>query len=163
MVVISVTIKAEEISCTLHDLVDKVNMLPLYCFMHAQGGYWYVVASYHVWQSHVEIEEIFCLVFRSHHCVWIAVPLNIWGQGHTCFVDVGISSKSTKCIWALPLMEVQWYAASNTAMLLNIRRNKLRFHHGTATCIDVQSQEWEIGLFPKNHLTHACMTTLNVY
>ena len=48
MVFKSVTIKAEEISCTLRDLVDRVNMLPLYCFMHAQGGYQYVVASYHM-------------------------------------------------------------------------------------------------------------------
>ena len=53
------------------------------------------------------------------HIVAFEVPYHwtsIKGGAHTCFIDVRISNKSTKHVWAPPLTEVQWYSALNAAI-----------------------------------------------
>ena len=62
--------------------------------------------------------RLFCHVFRSHRCLRSAVSLNtsVKGEAHLCFLDSWAIHASTKHVWALPLMEVQRYGASNTVM-----------------------------------------------
>ena len=47
---------------------------------------------------------------------WIYCWTSIKGRAHTCFLDAWISNKSTKCIWAPLLAEVQRYDTSKAAM-----------------------------------------------
>ena len=69
-----------------------------------------------MWQSRVEIEG-YSVTYFNHIAVF-EVPCrwtSIKGGAHTCFVEVWISNKSMKCIWAPALTEVQRYGASKAA------------------------------------------------
>ena len=70
-----------------------------------------------MWQSRVEIEGYSIAYFDRIATFetpyrWTSVK----GGGHMRFVDLLDIHASTKHVWALPLMEVQWYGASNVAM-----------------------------------------------
>ena len=70
-----------------------------------------------MWLSRVEIKDYSVEYFN---CIaMFEVPYH-WtffkGEAHTCIIDVWISNKSAKRIWALVLKEVQRYGASNVAM-----------------------------------------------
>ena len=70
-----------------------------------------------MWQSHVEIEGYSVVyfdriaAFEVPYC-WTSIK----GGAHMRFVDLLDIHASTKRIWALPLVEVQWYGASKAAM-----------------------------------------------
>ena len=58
-------------------------------------------------------------IFWLHCCLRSAVLLNfVKGGAHMYFIDSLDIHASTNCVWASPLMEVQRYGASNTAMRL---------------------------------------------
>ena len=84
-----------------------------------------------MWQYCVEIEG-YSVVYFDRIAMFEAPYrwTSVKDGGHMCFVDAWISNKSTKCIWAPPLTEVQRYGTLNTA---NMRQNNLPFLHGTAT------------------------------
>ena len=73
----------------------------------------------HMWQSRVEIEGYSItyldrIAVLEALCRWTSVK----GGAHMCFVDLLDIHAYTKRVWALPLMEVQWYGASNTVVWL---------------------------------------------
>ena len=71
------------------------------------------------WQSHVEIEG-HSVAYFDHIAVFEVSYRWVKGGAHTCFIDARISNASTKCVWALPLMEVQRYGASKAADAIEI-------------------------------------------
>ena len=86
----------------------------------------------HVWQSCVEIEGYSIPYFDRiaafevlYH--WTSVK----GEARMRFIDLLDIHASMKHVWALLLMEVQRYSASNTAMWL--QRNNLWFLRRTVT------------------------------
>ena len=71
----------------------------------------------HMWQSHVEIGGYSVAYFdriaafeAPHH--WTSVK----GRAHMHLVYSLEIDASTKHVWALAFLEVQWYGTSNTAM-----------------------------------------------
>ena len=75
----------------------------------------------------VEYVAVSCTNQRLFRCVSIAsLPskrhiaeiLEVESGAHMCFVDSFGIYASMKYVWAPPLMEVQWYGASNTVMQL---------------------------------------------
>ena len=74
--------------------------------------------------------------FKVPYC-WTSVK----GGAHTRFVDALHVHISTKHVWVLPLMKVQWYTTSNVAMRSNIWQNKLRILH-----------------YPRVHFFHSSIT-----
>ena len=87
-----------------------------------------------MWQSCVEIED-YSAVYFDRIAVFEALYrwTSVEGGAHTCFVDVWISNKSTKRVWAPPLMEVQRYGALNAAMQSKYATEQSLILHGTAT------------------------------
>ena len=89
-----------------------------------------VCIPFQLWQSQAEIENYsvayFDCIAAPYH--WTSVKCG----AHTCFVDAWISNKSTKYIWAPPLMEVQRYGASKVVMW-GTQQNELWFLHRIAT------------------------------
>ena len=70
-----------------------------------------------MWQSHVEIEGYSVVYFD--YIAAFEVPYrwtSIKGGAHMRFVDSLDIHASTKRVWALPLVEVQWYDASKAPM-----------------------------------------------
>ena len=71
----------------------------------------------HMWQSRVKIEGYSVAyfdriaAFKVPYC-WTSIK----GRAHMRFLDLLDIHASTKHVWAPPLMEVQRYSASNTAM-----------------------------------------------
>ena len=70
-----------------------------------------------MWESRVEIEDysgayLDCIATFKVLYHWTSAE----GGAHTQFVDVWISNKSMKRLWAPPLTKVQRYGASNAVM-----------------------------------------------
>ena len=77
------------------------------------------------WNNLHELSHIF------HYCYhWTSVK----DRAHTCFVDSLDSHTSTKYMWALPLMEVQRYGASNVVMWKVSNRIIFNFYMRLSLC-----------------------------
>ena len=71
----------------------------------------------HVWQSRVEVEGYSVAYFDRIAVFEVTYRwTSIKGGAHMHFVDSLDIHASMKHVWAPPLMKVQWYGTSNTAM-----------------------------------------------
>ena len=111
------TVRSNTKHPSIHILTFETNCYEE-AWLHQYTVNWFKL-QLHVWQSRVEIEGYSVAYFDR---IAVFEVLYFWtsvkGGAHTCFIDAWISDESTKCVWAPPLMEVQWYNASKVAMRL---------------------------------------------